>query len=85
MHTASGHLFLSPTVRLLADAPAPAGPSSGTLDAHTCEYDGQGHCLVLPGKEHLGELAWDSRHSARSVTILLAATLQSACWPASWP
>lgn len=62
-HAAEADLFLCPTVRLLADTPAPAeedgeagagqGPGLGPLEY---EYDGGGHCLVLPDKEHLGAL-----------------------------
>ena len=44
-HEASGDLFLSPTVRLLADTPG---------GSHY-EYRGGGHRMVLPDKEHLGE------------------------------
>ena len=77
MHRAGGDLFLCPTVRLLADTPAPVedgehaavGGSSGGggggggqgvehqgqgLGPYDLEYDGGGHRLVLPDKEHLG-------------------------------
>lgn len=44
-HRADADLFLCPAVRLLADAPG----------VHSFEYDGGGHCLVLPDKDNLGE------------------------------
>ncbi|KAL4447306.1 hypothetical protein ABPG77_007339, partial [Micractinium sp. CCAP 211/92] len=44
-HLATGDLFLCPSVRLLADTPG----------ACSYEYDGGGHRLVLPDKDHLDE------------------------------
>lgn len=44
-HAAEGDLFLCPAVRLLADA----------RGVQAFEYDGGGHCLVLPDKANLGE------------------------------
>lgn len=45
VNRATEDLWLSPSVRLLADRP---GASSFT-------YDGQGRCIILPSKAHLGE------------------------------
>lgn len=70
-YKAERDIWLSPSVRLLADAP-------GTS---TFEFDGCGHRLVLPSKEHLDELlplviigASCTLHM-RNVTIVHADTL----------
>ena len=47
-HEAEYDLYLCPSVRLLADTPGVC----------SYEYDGKGHRLVLPDKQHLGKLRW---------------------------
>jgi hypothetical protein len=48
VHEAEGDLYLCPSVRLLADTPG----------ACSYVYDGKGHRLVLPDKQHLGKRRW---------------------------
>jgi hypothetical protein len=59
VHEAEGDLYLCPSVRLLADTPG----------ACSYVYDGKGHRLVLPDKQHLGE-----KHHLGAIYIAVCVT-----------
>lgn len=72
---ATGDVWLSPSVRLLADTP---------YSSNTFEYDGQGHRIILPVKDQLEELlpliiiGNSKRLRLKNVTIINADSL-AAC------